>query len=283
MMNDFIFTTNTTNDDYRVFSDDGREIGAENFERLYERTKITDDNGEFAAVFEEDGKIYLAAFNLIRGRKDRAGRSLRLSFCKIFPASEKDSAMRGFSRAVHEWDEMCRVAGELIEESPFTKKDSRGRERITDDVKFPHEDFLTWLTEKPSDPKIKRVSKNIMLRYSREAGEVETIRAKNYTLIITSAAVIVMICIAFILAPREEAPKNESISRETSRETTPRETKTTAADVTSPVETHNHPAETSGEIRSAAPQSTGQNIQPSPQSPDKDSQQAAKTEKARNE
>lgn len=178
-MNDgiiFMFHTRTTSEDYRVFENDGANvIPYEEFEQFYVKAEIENEDEESAIIFADGGTIYTAAFGLRTGRLDIAGREIRFSFCAGLPEGKKGAAMRIFSRVINEWDNTASTVSKLIQEIPTTRRDWKDREKRGEDVRFDYGKFLHWLTEKPSDPKIKRVSKNIMLRYSHEAGEVDMI------------------------------------------------------------------------------------------------------------
>ena len=176
---DFMFYTRTLSEDYRVFADDGNETldYAEYFEPITEIAQVKSDDERSAVVYTEDGNIYVAAFGLLRGAKDRARRDIRFSFCVVLPKSNMNSAMRIFSRVKNEWDETGNKAGSFIKERPITRKDWKGRDVKGEDVKFNHGEFLQWLVSKPAN--IEPPKAGYMLKYFADTGEIVNIGSKD--------------------------------------------------------------------------------------------------------
>lgn len=174
---EFMFYTRTLSEDYRVFSDDGSETldYAENFAPIMELSNVESDDERSAVVFADGGNIYVGAFGLARGAKDRANRDIRFSFCIILPESKRGTAMRIFSRVKDEWKETGKAAGSLIEEIPVTRKDWKDRNVKGEDVRFDYRSFIQWLMS--TSPKITQSPKaGYMLKYFADTGELKQIR-----------------------------------------------------------------------------------------------------------
>lgn len=174
---EFMFYTRTLSEDYRVFSDDGSETldYAENFAPIMELSNVESDDERSAVVFADGGNIYVGAFGLARGVKDRANRDIRFSFCIILPESKRGTAMRIFSNVKDEWKETGKAAGSLIKEIPVTRKDWKDRNVKGEDVRFDYRSFLQWLMS--TSPKITQSPKaGYMLKYFADTGELKQIR-----------------------------------------------------------------------------------------------------------
>lgn len=176
----FLFQTRTTSEDYRVLEDDGSTmIPYEEFKPFYVKAEIENEDEQSAIIFENDGRIYTVAFGLRLGKLDRAGREIRFSFCVSLTEGEKRTAMRIFSRVVKEWSNTAETVSGLIREIPVSRKDWKGRDVRGEDVRFDHNKFLRWLTEKPADPKIKFPPKGHVLKYFADGGELALIRNED--------------------------------------------------------------------------------------------------------
>ena len=167
----FMFYTRTLSEDYRVFADDGTETldYSEEFEPITESAEVESDDERSAVIFGDSGNVYVAAFGLMRGAKDRAGRDIRFSFCVILPESKRGAAMKIFSRVADEWDETGKAAGSLIKEFPVTRKDWKGRDVKGEDVRFDQRRFLQWLSSKPANDALPKAG--YMLKYFADTGK----------------------------------------------------------------------------------------------------------------
>lgn len=173
---EFMFYTRTLSEDYRVFSGDGNETldYAEDFAPIMELSNLESDDERSAVVFSDGGNIYVSAFGLMRGAKDRARRDIRFSFCVILPESKRAAAMKIFSRVKDEWNETGSAAGSLIKEIPVTRKDWKGRDVKGENVRFDSQRFIQWLVN--NDTKIAPPKAGYMLKYFADTGELKPIR-----------------------------------------------------------------------------------------------------------
>lgn len=147
---EFRFVTATVNVDYHVYCDNGNRIlkDAEEFDPIKEIGNFFLDEGSCSVLFEDNGKIYLIATNLQRGNKDFVGRPLVFSFCWILQGNNieyKKEAWSAFSKIILSWNEVERKMQSLIEEEPFKKKDSKGRDIYSERINFNQEKFMEWL------------------------------------------------------------------------------------------------------------------------------------------
>ncbi len=130
--------TRSVNGDYRVFGEGGKNIYPESeFKPIADKTDRQDD--PYVALYEEDGLIYVAAFDMKRGTKDFANRPIVFSFYQVF--EDFGSAWAAFSRMILEWSEAETKMRSLIKETP--KKEGRG-----ENIEFQQEAFMAWLQEK---------------------------------------------------------------------------------------------------------------------------------------
>ena len=173
---EFRFQTRTLSEDYRVFADGGEQTlnYAEEFEPLESAAEVAYDEERSAVVFENDGSVYVSAFGLKRNAFDRAGREIRFSFCLILPSSEKQAAMRAFSRLVKEWNEAGEEVSRLIKEIPVPRKDWKGRDTHGEDVSFDYQKFFDWLVSKPANYALPKAG--AMLKWLADTGEPATRR-----------------------------------------------------------------------------------------------------------
>ena len=168
---EFRFQTRTLSEDYRVFADGGEQTlnYAEEFEPLESAAEVAYDEERSAVVFENDGSVYVSAFGLKRNAFDRAGREIRFSFCLILPSSEKQAAMRAFSRLVKEWNEAGEEVSRLLKEIPVPRKDWKGRDTHGEDVSFDSQKFVDWLVSKPANYALPKAG--TMLKWFADGGE----------------------------------------------------------------------------------------------------------------
>ena len=206
---EFRFCTKTLSEGHRVFYDDGREILSftEEFDPVMRKAQTADDAERSAVIFEEDGRIYLAVFGLKRKDHDRAGRTIRFSFCRIYRKSEAGKAMNAFTRVCEEWRETEKKVDSLIEEIPVMRppvvlENFTGKETPGEDVSFPSCEFLGWLEEKPAGYSLPQAGKILKYCYgegvntisSREPGESHTFRNM---MMILFAGLAVMLAVMF--------------------------------------------------------------------------------------
>lgn len=134
---DFRFVTRTLNEDYHVYSDDGRMILSDQmeFSPLRRKCAIHSEEGGCAALFEDNAKIFLIASGLSADRKDIAGRPIRFSFCNIFQGSglqDKEDSYAAFIRLVTQWKDT-----ELKIQSLFREYEKG--------LFFDQKSFMAWL------------------------------------------------------------------------------------------------------------------------------------------
>ncbi len=242
---DFMFYTRTLSEDYRVFADDGSETldYAEYFEPITEIAQVKSDDERSAVMYIEDENIYVAAFGLLRGAKDRARRDIRFSFCVVLPKSKMSAAMRIFSRVKNEWDKTGEFAGSLITEIPITRKDWKGRDVKGEDVKFNHGEFLQCLVSKPAN--IEPPKAGYMLKYFADTGEIVNIGSKDededsgegYTWILTLllAGVIGVCLLMWYLMPGKSPskPPEQPSKSQDAQSSMPENSSVTSQDITS--------------------------------------------------
>ncbi len=149
---DFRFVTRTLNEDYHVYSDDGRIILSDQMEfaPLRKKCAIMSEEGRCSALFEDNAKIFLVASGLSADRKDIAGRSIRFSFCKIFQCSglqDRENSYAAFIRLVTQWENT-----ELKLQSLF-RENEKG-------VYFDQKSFMTWLQAERQSIMNFRISKH---------------------------------------------------------------------------------------------------------------------------
>lgn len=147
---EFRFVTRTLSEDYRVFYDGGnKQLGdIEEFAPIRKKSRIIPEEGTALALFEEDNKIFLIASGMKFGNRDRAGRTIRFSFCQIFQGNdieEREKAFSAFSLLISSMSDVQEEAKELIEEIPKTKINSQGQEVLREDVSFMQDEFMNLL------------------------------------------------------------------------------------------------------------------------------------------
>ncbi len=174
----FRFYTRTKSEDYRVFAGDGKEElnFAEEFQPILDIAQVDEDE-KSAVIYEDSGKVYVAAFGLRLSRQDRARRVIKFSFCLILPSENLQTAMRAFSRVVNEWDETAECASRLIEEIPVMRKDWQGRNKPGEDMRFDQRKFLQWLVSKPASIQLPKAG--YMKKYFADSGELIEIGSED--------------------------------------------------------------------------------------------------------
>ena len=158
-MNDgieFRFVTRTLSEDYRVFYDNGRkQLGdIEEFAPVRKIGSIIPEEGPCAVLFEQDGKIFLAVSGMRRGQKDKAGRPIRFSFCRIYQKNNqtyRERAWNAFARIITDWEAAENEISEdrqppLIKIIPVT----RASGSYGEDVEFDEKEFMDWLENSTS-------------------------------------------------------------------------------------------------------------------------------------
>ncbi len=139
-MNDnieFRFVTRTLREDYHVYADNGNAIFSDQteFAPLRAKCSIRPEDGGCAALFEDNGKIFLVVSGLSTGRKDFAGRPIRFSFCRIFQDSSQNNKAKSYAsliKIITQWQQV-----ESTLQSLFHEKDNS--------VHFDQQTFIDWL------------------------------------------------------------------------------------------------------------------------------------------
>ena len=117
---EFCFSTRTLTDDYKIYADNGAvTLASEYFSDYRRKCDATSDNQRVTALYEEDGKFYLAAFNVPTRRRDTSGRVISFSFCLTFldnGADARREAQRAYLRLTNEKTEVMAKIDELFDE-----------------------------------------------------------------------------------------------------------------------------------------------------------------------
>lgn len=132
----FRFVTRTLKEDYRVYTNSGKEILSDiaEFAPLRKKCGILSEDGGCAVIFEDFNKIFLIVSGLQSGRKDFAGRAIRFSFCRIFQNGDKIEAYKSFMKAITQWENMQIEIQSLFQEQH-------------NDVFFDEKAFINWLQD----------------------------------------------------------------------------------------------------------------------------------------
>ena len=151
----FRFITRTLSQDYHVFYDGGRKVLSDetDFAPIREMGYIVPEEGPCAVLFTRNGKIFLVASGMERGKMDKAGRPIRFSFCKIYQGAGQDFQERSwgaFKRLAKSWEEAEETISEereppILRISLGEKADWQGKNVPVENIDFDEANFTEWL------------------------------------------------------------------------------------------------------------------------------------------
>ena len=151
MADRFIFLTRSYDEGFRVLTGSGfraDEKTAKEFDGLLKFSGVKDSAEPCAVMFRHGGKICVIARAMDTARRDKDTRNILFTFCV---ETDRDSALKIFSRLVNNWDS--------AEESMRLCLDDK-QNRIT----FAHEKFTSFLKSYPLDATLKIPAKNVITR-----------------------------------------------------------------------------------------------------------------------
>ena len=151
MQDRFIFLTRSYDEGFRVLTGSGFRADdktAKEFDGLLKFSGVKDSAEPCAVMFRHGGNVCVIARSMDTARRDKDTRNILFTFCV---ETDRDSALKIFSRLVNNWDS--------AEESMRLCLDDK-QNRIT----FAHEKFTSFLKSYPLDTALKVPAKNVIAR-----------------------------------------------------------------------------------------------------------------------
>ena len=151
MQDRFIFLTRSYDEGFRVLTGSGFRADdktAKEFDDLLKFSGVKDSAEPCAVMFRHGGNVCVIARAMDTARRDKDTRNILFTFCV---ETDRDSALKIFSRLVNNWDS--------AEESMRLCLDDK-QNRIT----FAHEKFTSFLKSYPLDTALKVPAKNVIAR-----------------------------------------------------------------------------------------------------------------------
>ena len=151
MQDRFIFLTRSYDEGFRVLTGSGFRADdktAKEFDDLLKFSGVKDSAEPCAVMFRHGGNVCVIARSMDTARRDKDTRNILFTFCV---ETDRDSALKIFSRLVNNWDS--------AEESMRLCLDDK-QNRIT----FAHEKFTSFLKSYPLDTALKVPAKNVIAR-----------------------------------------------------------------------------------------------------------------------
>ena len=151
MQDRFIFLTRSYDEGFRVLTGSGFRADdktAKEFDDLLKFSGVKDSAEPCAVMFRHGGNVCVIARSMDTARRDKDTRNILFTFCV---ETDRDSALKIFSRLVNNWDS--------AEESMRLCLDDK-QNRIT----FAHEKFTSFLKSYPLDTSLKVPAKNVITR-----------------------------------------------------------------------------------------------------------------------
>ena len=156
MADKFTFLTRSYDEGFRVLTGSGFRADdktAKEFESLLKFSGVKDSAEPCAVMFRHKGNVCVIARSMDTARRDKDTRNIPFTFCV---ETDRDSALKIFSRLVNNWDS--------AEESMRSCLDDK-QNRIT----FAHEKFTDYLKNYPQDQSLKLPAKNVIARCVKDS------------------------------------------------------------------------------------------------------------------
>ena len=156
MQDRFIFLTRSYDEGFRVMTGSGLRADdktAKEFDGLLKFSGVKDSAQSCSVMFRHNGKVCVIARSMDTGRRDKDTRNISFTFCV---ETDRDSALKIFSRLVNNWD-----SAEEFMRSCLDDKQNR--------ITFAHERFTDYLKNYPQDSSIKIPAKNVIVRCVKDS------------------------------------------------------------------------------------------------------------------
>ena len=165
IMSNFYFVTRSLSEDYRVFSNSGKNTHSDGeiIAPIRNKCNIIPEEGTSIHLFEDNGKIYLYgnALKLDTKTKDVAGRPIRFSFLYILPNSNdyvKKEALRMFAGLCTSIQTFNFAVQKLRKEVLVDRTDWQGKKIKGEDIEFNENQFISLLKEKAAHQNITSIT-----------------------------------------------------------------------------------------------------------------------------